>query len=109
MKLFTAVIPHDQLQRVTEALSGAGIVTTSVASAEAPGITGQTSLLNRGTQYRDDRCVRLEVLASDLDAEIVSGVLSPAGVRGADGPVVWSTEVAAVIVAAARDRSGASS
>lgn len=93
MKLLTAVIAENQLQRVTEALDGAGLMATTVASAQAPGLEGRASLRHRGTAYRDRRCVRLEVLVSDVDAGVAVGLLATSGGPTSDGLMVWSSDV----------------
>jgi len=94
MKLLTAIIPAHQHQRVVSALESAGLTATTVASAEAPGLESSTGLWHRGAQYRDRRCVRLEVLVSDVDAQIVFGLLAPAGGLASNELTVWSSDVA---------------
>ncbi len=93
MKLLTAIIPAHQHQRVVAALESAGLTVTTVATAEAPGLKPSTGLWHRGTQYQDQRCLRLEVLVSDVDIEIVFGLLAPTGGPAADEVVVWSSDI----------------
>jgi len=94
MKLLTAVIPAHQHQRVATALESAGLTATTVATAEAPGLKVSSGLWHRGAQYQDQRCVRLEVLVSDVDVEIVFGLLAPAGGQASDKVIAWSSDVA---------------
>ena len=103
MKLLTAIIPADQLQRVTAALDSAGTMATTVATAEAPGLKGGANLWHRGTPYRDQRCVRLEILSSDVDVEITLGLLAPSGGVAPDGLIVWSTDVDDLAIPAVPD------
>jgi len=93
MKLLTAVIPTNQLQRATAALDDAGLTVTTVASAQAPGLRGRARLWHRGSEYGDERCVRLEVLVSDVDAEAAVGLLATAGGPAPDSLIVWSSDV----------------
>jgi len=104
MKLLTALIAADQLQRVAGALDSAGITATTVASAEAPGLKGGASLTHRGSVYRDQRCVRLEMLVSDADVEIAFGLLAPSGGPASDGLIVWSSDVEDLAVPPTPDR-----
>ncbi len=94
MKLLTAIIPAHQHQRVVAALESAGLTVTTVATAEAPALKPSTGLWHRGTQYQDQRCLRLEVLVSDVDVEIVFGLLAPTGGPASDEVIVWATDVA---------------
>lgn len=93
MKLLTAVIATNQLQRVTVALDDAGLTATTVASAHAPGLRGRARLWHRGSEYSDERCVRLEILVSDADAEAAVGLLAMPGGPVPDGLIVWSSDV----------------
>jgi len=93
MKLLTAIIPANQHQRLAAALESAGITATTVATAEAPGLKPSTGW-HRGAKYQDQRCVRLEVLVSDKDVDIVFGLLAPAGGRSSNEVIAWSSDVA---------------
>ncbi|MGI9022047.1 MAG: P-II family nitrogen regulator [Acidimicrobiales bacterium] len=107
MKLLTAVIAADRLRTVTAALDSAGLMVTTIASAEAPGVTGGATLSRRGMQYQDTRCIRLEVLVSDADAEVALGLLALEGGTAASG-LVWSAEVDGVAIPAAPKRPATS-
>lgn len=93
MKLLTAVIPANELQRVTAALDDAGLTATTVASAQAPGLRGRAHLWHRGSEYRDERCVRLEVLVSDVEAGPAVGLLATPGGPVPEGLIVWSSDI----------------
>ena len=92
MKLVTAVIAADRAYGVIAALDVAGLRATTMASTEAPWLKGR-SLSHRGAQYRDKRCVRVEILVSEHDAEIAFGILAPAGEIASDEIIVWFSEV----------------
>jgi len=93
MKLLTAIVPAHQHQRVVAALESAGLTATTVATAEAPGLRPSRGLWHRGTQYPDQRCLRLELLVSDVDVEIVFGLLAPTGGPASDEVIVWSSDI----------------
>jgi len=93
MKLLTAIITANQHQRVAAVLESAGLTATTVAIAEAPGLKPLTRW-HRGAKYDDQRCVRLEVLASDKDVDILFGLLAPPGCRASNEVIVWSSDVA---------------
>jgi len=94
MKLLTAIIPGHHHQRVLAALESAGLTATTVATAEAPSLEPSRSLWHRGAQYQDQRCLRLEVLVSDVDVEIIFGLLAPTGGPISDDVIVWSSDIA---------------
>lgn len=93
MKLLTAVIAPHRLDRVIAALDGAGLTATTIASAQASGLQDGPRLQHRGAEYRDHRCVRLEVLVSDVDAEVTAGLLTRAAGPGPDALIVWTSDV----------------
>ncbi len=94
MKLLTAIIPAHQHRRVAAALESADLTVTTVATAEAPGLKPPTGLWHRGAQYQDQRSVRLEILVSEVDVEIVFGLLAPAGGPASNEAIVWASDVA---------------
>jgi len=93
MKLLTAITTANHHQRVAAALESTGLTATTVATAEAPGLKPSTRW-HRGAKYQDRRCVRLEVLVSDEDVDIVFGLLAPAGCRASGEVIAWSSDVA---------------
>jgi len=93
MKLLTAVIPPNRLARVMAALDGAGMTATTVATAQASELQGER-VQHRGVEHRDQRCVRLEVLVSDLDAEVAVGLLTEAGGPDPGDLILWASDVA---------------
>ena len=93
MKLLTAVIAPHRLGRVIAALDGAGFAATTIASAQASGLQDAPRLQHRGAEYRDQRCVRLEVLVSDVNAEVAVGLLTRAGGPDPDALIVWTSDV----------------
>ena len=93
MKLLTAVIAPHRLDRVIAALDGAGMTATTVATAQAAGLQGGPRLQHRGAEYRDQRCVRLEVLVSDVNAAVAVGLLTRAGGPGPGDLIVWTSDV----------------
>jgi len=93
MKLLTAVVTPNQVQRITAALDGAGLAATTVASAQASGLASGPSLQYKGVEYRDQRCVRLEVLVSDVDLEYAVALVAPTGAGATEGVTVWAVDV----------------
>ena len=93
MKLLTAVIAPDRLDGVIAALDGAGLRATTIASAQASGLQIGPRLQHRGAEYRDQRCVRLEVLVADVNAEVAVGLLARAGGPDPDALIVWISDV----------------
>ncbi len=93
MKLLTAVIALHRLDRVIAALHGGGLTATTVATAQASGLQGGPRLQYRGTEYRDQRCARLEVLVSDANAAVAVGLLTRAGGSDPGDLIVWLSDV----------------
>lgn len=66
---------------------------TAVATAQASRLEGGPTLEYRGVEYRDQRCVRLEVLLLDADLEAVVGLLETSGGQAQGDLTVWSSDV----------------
>jgi len=95
MKLLTAVIAPEHIERVTCALDDAGLTATTVATAQASGMKGGSSQKYKGVAYHDQRCVRLEVLVGDVDIDVAVAVVTTSGGAASDDVVVWVSEVVA--------------
>ncbi len=93
MKLLTAVIAPNRLGRVTAALDGVGLRATTVATAQASWLQGGQKVQHRSVEHRDQRCVRLEILVSDLDAEVAVGLLARVGGPDPGDLIVWTSDV----------------
>lgn len=93
MKLLTAVIAPHHLQRATAALDSAGFTATTVTSAYASGLKGRPGLRYRGVEYRDQRCVRLEILVQDFDLEYAVAVLRASGDETPASSILWASDV----------------
>lgn len=93
MKLLTAVIAPNRLARVTAALDGVGLRATTVATAQASWLEGGQKVQLRGVEHRDQRCVRLEILVNDLDAEVAVGLLVRVGGPDSGDLIVWTSDV----------------
>lgn len=93
MKLLTVVIAPHRLARVTAALDSAGLTATTVATAQASGLQDGKTVHHRGVERRDQRCVRLEILVSDLNAEVAVGLLARAGGPDAGELILWASDV----------------
>ncbi len=93
MKLLTAVIAPNRLPGVTAALDHAGIPATVVGTAQASRLEGGAKLEYRGVGYRDQRCVRIEILLRDPDLELAVDTLKLSGGHADGGLTVWASDV----------------
>lgn len=103
MKLLTAVMAPSRLERITTALDGAGLTVTTVATAQASGMGESASQRYKGVEYRDQRCVRLEVLVDDVDLERAVALVATADDQASGAIVVWVSEVAEMSQVRARE------
>jgi nitrogen regulatory protein P-II 1 len=96
MKLLTAIVAPDQVERVTAALDGAGLTITTMTATQAPGVESRRRLQYKGIAYADQRCVRLEILVDDVDLEVALALVAPAAGQPAEGVIVWVSAVEAL-------------
>ncbi|HVF13038.1 MAG TPA: P-II family nitrogen regulator [Acidimicrobiales bacterium] len=95
MKLLTAIVAPDQVERVTVALDVAGLRVTTVTATQAPGMESGRSLQYKGIAYTDQRCARIEILVDDVDLDVAVALVAPAAGQPAEGVIVWVSAVEA--------------
>ncbi len=93
MKLLTAVIGPDRIERVTDALKDASLPTATMASGQASGLEGGRILGYKGVTYRDQRCTRIELLVSDLDLKAAVDILRKECGEAPGALIVWASNV----------------
>ena len=99
MKLITAIIPPSRLERVKLALAAAGVHGMTVSEARGFGSQKGYTEVYRGAEYTVDLIpkLRLEILTSDEEAEVVTEAIVEGARTGSIGDgKVWSVPVSEV-------------
>lgn len=91
MKQLSVVVQREKSGRVREAFDRAAIVPIGVGPTKAAGLGPAPQLKHRGSSYDDDRCVRIDAVVSDGQAEEVATLIRES--CGNQGYLLWSLPI----------------
>lgn len=100
MRLITAIIQPHALERVADALRGAGVHGITITEVVGSGRQGGHTEVYRGAEYRIDTIpkIKVEVVTTNAEEDTVIQTIVGAARSGEIGDgKVWSTEVGTVV------------